>query len=163
MALDMFLVFDHDDLKGETRDAAFAEEGGIDILAWSWGLSQSASSNVGSRRAARANVQDISLTNYVDKASPNLMLFCCMGTRIPKATLTVRRAGESPFDYLIVEMTNVSITSVSTGGSGGEDRLTENVSLNFEEVRVTYIEQRPDGTPGAKPQFGWHIAANRKV
>ena len=45
-------------------------------------------------------------------------------------------------------MKDVLISSVSTGGSGGEDRLTENVSLNFAEVGVRYIEQKPDGSGG---------------
>ena len=43
-------------------------------------------------------------------------------------------------------MTKVMITSVSTGGSGGEDKLTENVSLNFARGEaVDYIEQNETG------------------
>ncbi len=32
-------------------------------------------------------------------------------------------------------MKEVIVTSLSTGGSGGEDRLTENVTLNFAKVQ----------------------------
>ena len=39
-------------------------------------------------------------------------------------------------------MKEVLVTSVSTGGSGGEDRLTENVTLNFAEFKVEYTPQK---------------------
>jgi type VI secretion system secreted protein Hcp len=55
------------------------------------------------------------------------------------------------------------ITAVSTGGSGGEDRLTENVTINFSQVKVNYVEQTPTGAAGAKPQMGWNIAENVKL
>jgi type VI secretion system secreted protein Hcp len=55
------------------------------------------------------------------------------------------------------------ITSYSTGGSGGEDRLTENVTLNFAKVKLGYIEQTTTGAEGAKPEVGWDIAGNVKL
>jgi type VI secretion system secreted protein Hcp len=57
----------------------------------------------------------------------------------------------------------VFITSVSTGGSGGEDRLTENVSLNFSKVNVDYTPQSDKGAPRAAIPFGWDVAANAKA
>jgi type VI secretion system secreted protein Hcp len=59
-------------------------------------------------------------------------------------------------------MEEVIIGSVSTGGSGGEDRLTENVTLNFGKVTVDYKEQTKTGTGGAAPTMTWDIAANSK-
>lgn len=49
-----------------------------------------------------------------------------------EAVLAVRKAGDRPYEYLVLRMTNVLVTSFSTGGSGGEDRLTENVTLRFQ-------------------------------
>ena len=43
MAVDMFLKVDNID--GESQDAKHGKE--IDVLAWSWGLSQSATTHVG--------------------------------------------------------------------------------------------------------------------
>ena len=58
-------------------------------------------------------------------------------------------------------MKDVIVTSVSTGGSGGEDRLTENVTLNFATFKIEYQPQKPDGTAdGGKIEFEWDIAAN---
>ena len=146
-------------LKGESRDSTHKEE--IDVLAWSWGMSNSGTTHTGGGGGSgKVNVQDISFTKYVDKSSPDLMLSCCNGKHFPEAKLTVRKAGEKPLEYIIITMTEVMITSVSTGGSGGEDRLTENVSLNFAKVKVDYKEQLPSGGAGASPTMTWDIAGN---
>jgi type VI secretion system secreted protein Hcp len=157
MAVDMFVKIG--DLKGESRDKVHAGE--IDVLAWSWGVSNSGSAHVGGGAGAgKANVQDLSLTKYIDKCSPSLMLACCKGTHYTTATLVVRKAGGKPLEYLTITLSEVLITSVSTGGSGGEDRLTENVSLNFAKVKVDYIEQKPTGEEGDKPTMTYNIAEN---
>lgn len=157
MAMDMFIKIG--DLKGEARDKTHKEE--IDVLAWSWGMSNSGSAHVGGGAGAgKANVQDVSFTKYIDKSSPDLMLACCNGKHYPTATLTVRKAGEKPLEYLIITLTEVMVTAVSTGGSGGEDRLTENVTLNFAKVKVDYKEQTPTGSVGATPSMSYNIAEN---
>ncbi|MFN2565166.1 MAG: Hcp family type VI secretion system effector [Gemmatimonadaceae bacterium] len=160
MAVDMFMKVKGID--GEARDKAHG--GSIDVLAWSWGMSQSGSTHIGGGGGAgKVNVQDLSFTKYIDKSSTELMLACCNGKHIPEAKLTIRKAGENPLEYLIITMSDVMVTSVSTGGSGGEDRLTENVTLNFAKVNVEYTEQTAKGSGGAKPKMGWNIAENTKV
>jgi len=160
MAMDQFIKIG--DLKGEAQDKVHKDE--IDVLAWSWGLSNSGTSHAGSGSGGgKVSVQDISLTKYVDKSSPDLMLACCNGKHYPEAKLVVRKAGEKPLEYLIVTMTDVMVTAVSTGGSGGEDRLTENLTLNFSKVKVDYTEQTATGGTGAKPSMGWDIAENVKL
>ncbi len=52
-------------------------------------------------------------------------------------------------------------TSVSTGGSGGEDRLTENITLNFVTVKVEYTPQDPKGSAGTEV-FGWDMENNQQ-
>jgi type VI secretion system secreted protein Hcp len=161
MAVDMF--FKIGDLKGESVDAK--HKGEIDVLAWSWGLSQSGTTHQGTGGGAgKVNVQDLSFTKYVDKSSPNLMLFCCNGKHVTEATLTVRKAGENPLEYLVIKLNEILVSSLSTGGSGGEDRLTENVTLNFAKVNVSYQPQKADGSAdGGAIEMGWNIAENVKV
>ncbi len=159
MAMDIFIKIGA--LAGESVDKKHT--GDIDVLAWSWGMSNSGSTHAGSGSGAgKANVQDLSFTKYIDKSTPDLMLAACNGKHFDKAVLVVRKAGETPLEYLTVTMTEVLITSVSTGGSGGEDRLTENVTLNFGKVKVDYVEQTKTGGGGAKPSMNWDIAANSK-
>jgi len=159
MAMDMFIQIGA--LKGESVDKVHA--GKTDVLAWSWGLSNSGSAHVGGGAGAgKVNVQDLSFTKYIDKSSPDLMLACCNGKHYDSALLTVRKAGEKPLEYLKITLNEVLITSVSTGGSGGEDRLTENVTLNFAEVKVEYVEQTATGGTGDKPSMTWNVATNSK-
>ena len=150
MAQDMFLKIPG--VNGESRDDKHKDE--IDVLAWSWGMSQSGTVGHGAGAGAgKVAVQDLSLTKFIDLATADLMQACCHGTHFPEAKLTVRKAGESPLEYLIVTMKDVLVSSVSTGGSGGEDRLTENVTLHFAEIKVDYTQQLPAGGTGAKDTF----------
>ncbi len=136
-SVDMFLKIEG--VKGESTDSAHSDE--IDVLAWSWGTSSN------SRQVC---VQDVSITKYVDKASPILLMNQVEGVVYPSATLVVRRAGERPFEFISLEFRNLNVSSLSTGGSGGEDRLTENVTLNFDEVKYTYTPQNADGSRGGE-------------
>ena len=159
MVVDMFIKIG--DLKGESKDKDHGEE--IDVLAWSWGLSNSGSAHVGGGAGAgKVNVQDLSFTKWMDKATPVLMKATCDGKHYSEATLVVRKAGESPVEYLKIKLEEVLITSLSTGGSGGEDRLTENVTLNFAKVSVDYTPQDDKGAAGTAIPFAWDIAANSK-
>ena len=159
MAMDMFIKIGS--LKGEAQDKTHKDE--IDLLSWSWGISNSGSAQQGAGAGAgKCNVQDFSFTKYLDKSTPDLMLAACNGKHFDKAVLTVRKAGETPLEYLLITMEEVLVSSVSTGGSGGEDRLTENVTLNFAKVKVQYKEQTATGGTGDKPEMGWDIAQNAK-
>jgi len=160
MAMDMFIKIA--DLKGEAQDDKHKEE--IDVLAWSWGFNQSGSAHMGGGAGAgKVNVHDLSFTKHIDKSSPDLYLSCCNGKHLDKAVLTVRKAGENPLEYLIITMEDVIISSISPGGSGGEDRLAESVTLNFARVKVNYKEQTPTGGVGDKPEMGWNVAENAKL
>lgn len=162
MAVDMFVVIDK--IKGETADKEFASKNAIDILAWSWGLSQSGTTHTGTGGGSgKVNVQDVSFTKYVDAATTDLVLQCANGKHIAKAELFVRKAGEKPLTYIHLTMENVIISSLSTGGSGGEDRLTENVTLNFGKFSLEYYKQKKDGSGEKVGPVGWDIAQNVKV
>lgn len=160
MAMDIFMKIG--DIKGESQDAKHKDE--IDVLSWSWGMSQSGTFHAGGGGGAgKVSVQDLSFTKFVDKASPVLALMCCNGKEYPEALLTVRKAGEKPLEYLKIKMEKVMVTSVSTGGTAGDDRLTENVSLNFAKFSCEYVPQKPDGSGDAAVKMGWDIARNEKV
>ena len=157
MAVDMFIKIGK--LKGESQDSKHKDE--IDVLAWSWGASQSGTFHMGGGGGAgKANFQDLSLTKFIDKSSPDLMTLVANGDHVDMAELVVRKAGKKPLEYITIQMKKCMVTSVAIGGSGGEDRLTENITLNFAAVKVKYIEQTDTGGEGAKPEFSWDIASN---
>jgi type VI secretion system secreted protein Hcp len=159
MAVDMFLELDG--VKGESVDKAHKDK--IDILAWSWGLSNSGTFHHGSGGGAgKASFNDITITKYIDAASPNIMLFCANGKHFAKGKIIVRKAGEKPLEYLTIEFDKVLVAAYSTGGGSGEERLTENVTLNFAKVKLEYVTQSEKGGKGTPHAFAWDIAANAK-
>jgi type VI secretion system secreted protein Hcp len=160
MAVDQFIKING--IEGESKDDKHKNE--IDVLAWSWGASQSGSMHGGGGGGSgKVSVQDLSFVKYIDKATPPLFLHCCNGKHIPDATLVVRKAGENPLEYLKIKMTDVIVTSVSTGGSGGEDRLTENVTLNFAKVEASYTEQTKKGGGSGEAKVGWDMEGNKPI
>lgn len=141
MAIDSFLKLG--DIDGESTDHKYKDW--IEVLAWSWGMTQSGTMHTGTGGGAgKVNVQDLNLTKYVDKSTPNIMQKCCSGKHYTDAKLYVRKAGDKPVEYVKITMTDVIITSVSSGGSGGEDQVTENISLNFSKFKHEYTPQASD-------------------
>jgi type VI secretion system secreted protein Hcp len=155
---DMFIKIG--DIKGEAQDSGHKDE--IDVLSWSWGASQPGSVHQGSGGgASKANFQDLGFTKYVDLSSAKLLKVVATGEHIPEVTLVVRKAGTKPLEYIKFTLTDCLITSVSTGGSGGEERLTENVTIQFAEFKYVYTAQKPDGTPGGVMPFAFDIKGNK--
>jgi type VI secretion system secreted protein Hcp len=150
-ALDMFL--DIPGVTGESTRSGHTNQ--MDVLAWSWGMSNSGTThNGGTTNTVKADFQDLSVTKYVDNASTQLLLHCANGSHFATATLYVNKTGTN---YLKITLTEVLVVSVSTGGSGGEDRLTENITLNFAKVQFDYTPTTP---PGPVVSFGWDIVAS---
>jgi type VI secretion system secreted protein Hcp len=159
MAVDMFLKLNG--IKGESKDGKHKDE--IHIESFSWGLSQTGSHGAGGGGGTgKVSVHDISLTKFVDKASPSLMLFCCNGKHIPDGLITVRKAGEKPLEYLKIKLTDILISGLQEAGHGSE-QLTENVTLNFAKFHVEYQEQKPDGSGTPAGEMGWDVKANAKI
>jgi type VI secretion system secreted protein Hcp len=115
MAVDMFIKIDTVD--GEAHDSKHKKE--IDVLSWSWGMSNNGSAHVGAGAGSgKVNVQDLTFTKRVDTATPKLALACCAGKHFKEAVLVVRKAGNKPVEYLKIKMDVVLISAISTGGSG---------------------------------------------
>lgn len=162
MAVDIFLNLSNN-IKGESQDETHRDE--IDILAWNWGLSQSGTTHVGAGGGGgKVNVQDISITKYVDLASNDLIKRCTSGDHIDEGTLVVRKSGgSSPLEYYVIKFENLMITSYQTGASkDGLDRVQETLTLNFRKFEITYTLQEASGAAGAETLAGWDIAENKE-
>lgn len=105
--------------------------GESEVLAWSWGASQSGSFHVGGGGGAgKANYQDISITRLTDTVSVTLLTKVSTGDYIPGVEILR--------DNLRIRLENVLVTSYSVGGSNESKKnepQTENISLNFQRVR----------------------------
>ena len=155
---DYFL--DIEGIKGESQDDKHKDE--IHISSFSFGVTNTGTggSNLGSG-GGRSNVQDMHFTKLVDASSPNLFQACATGKHFPSATVTVRRAGENPQEYLVYKLTEVFVSSFSTSGHDGGGIAQESVSLNFSKVELSYTPQNADGTPGAKNTKTYDVKANK--
>jgi type VI secretion system secreted protein Hcp len=157
MAIDSFLLLDTVD--GESVDHAHAGE--IDILSWSFGANNTSTSakSTGSGGGG-VSVHDLTVTKRVDKASPVLFENCCTGAMVAKGKITVRKAGGEALEYLIVNMESVFITGYQVSGTDGQDQLTEQVTLTYKSVGITYAPQLDDGSGGPGSGKGWSLAKN---
>jgi type VI secretion system secreted protein Hcp len=148
MAVDMFLKLDG--VSGESTDAK--HKGEIEVLSWSFGASQSSTSDPrGGGGTGKVAMQDFHFVHVFSKATPTLMLACASGKHIPSGLLTVRKAGDKPVEYLKIKLSDCLVTSFQTGGSGG-NAPTEQFSLNFASLQVNYLGTLADltnqgGTP----------------
>jgi type VI secretion system secreted protein Hcp len=161
MAFDAYLKLDG--VEGEATDKGFEKQ--INILSFSWGVSNPSTPIGTGAGAGKVSVSDFSVMKWTDKSSANLFQSCCSGKHYPKATLTLRKAGgDKPVDYLKYEFKTLFVTSLQWSGSrGGDDVPTESVSFSFASVEVTYTEQSEKGA-AAKPQIaGWDFKQNAKV
>lgn len=167
MAFDMHLKFQGGSvtIKGASNHAKHKDQ--IPVLAWSWGVSNTGDlhSGAGSASGGKAHVQDISITKYADGSSNALIDACCTGSRIDKAWLYVTNSTGEQTDYMTLELDNgVLITSLSTGGSGGEDRLTENITLHFGKFKYSFQEQDDHGKPkGGAKEFSYDMTQVKKA
>ncbi len=147
------------DIDGESKIADHEDE--IDVIGWSWGASMPATLHSGGGGGAgKVDIQDINITKYVDKSSHNLLKAVALGRHIPEATLIVRKAGEAPLDFLKLTLTDCLISSLATGGSPQEDRLTENITIAFVKFLYEYTPQKEDGSGDSVLPFNFNIETN---
>jgi type VI secretion system secreted protein Hcp len=143
-AADWFLKLDG--IEGESTDARHKNE--IEVLSWSWGVSQSSPTTAtGRASAAKTCLSDIAFTKLIDKSTPLLLADAASGTFIKNATLVGRKAGKEQQEYIKIVLKDVIITSFSTGASGGATP-TEQVTLGFGAMDMEYKVQKDDGSLG---------------
>jgi type VI secretion system secreted protein Hcp len=157
MAVDVFLKLG--DIKGESKDDKHAGE--IDVLSWSWGISQTGTmGHGGGGGAGKANFSDLNFMHNVDKASPVLMKACATGEHIKEGMLVSRKAGKGQQEYLIMKLNEVFVTSIQPSGSS--EHPTESVSLNFSKIDLEYKPQKEDGSLDAGVHFLYNIKTNKE-
>ena len=164
MAVDIFFKLG-DKIKGESVNDGKDLLGGplkdqMEIMSWNWALSQSGTTHSGTGGGGgKANVNDITITKYVDMASNDIITALCKGEHIPTALLTVRKAGgDKPVNYYGIEFEDIILSNYHISGSKDElDRMVESFSINFARFRITYTRQNEKGGESGKSTAGWNI------
>lgn len=152
MAIDSHIKFDGVEGESTHKD----HKGEVEILSWTWGLSNtSLGSGTGSGKG-KANPGDLHFTHNYDKASPVLAKKCAQGVHFPTVVVTSRKAGEGQKDFLKITLKEVFITSVQPSGGGGGD-IMESVSMSYQSIDFAYKPQDEKGGLGGEVKFGWNV------
>lgn len=131
----------------------------IDVLSFSMGMADPGGGATGAtRRRGDVVIEDIVVVKELDKSSPKLMEKCAMGGVIPSLVLEVcGGSDESSFTYYKYELENVMVTSFYCGGSTAEGVPVETITLNYEEITVTYTETDSTGKSKGNVEFTWKV------
>lgn len=158
MAIDAFLKLDK--INGESRDKTHEKE--IDVLSWSWNMSNTGSAHYGGGAGTgKVQISDVTIVKRVDSASPELIHHCATGEHIASGKLTLRKAaGRNALEYLTIEMKEILVSGVQEGGDNGADVSMETVTLNFGEFKIVYTPQDDTGGAGTPVDFAYDIQSN---
>ena len=158
--IDYFLKLDG--ISGESKDSK--HKGEIEVLSFSFGETQSRPSGTGGGAGAgKVKMSDFSFTARTTKASPQLFLSCAQGKHLKEAILTVRKAGGSQQEYLIIKLNDVLVSAYALGSAEGESEPHDAFSLNFIKLSYDYKPQKADGSLDAPVHAGWDLTKNVKI
>ncbi|HWK12723.1 MAG TPA: type VI secretion system tube protein Hcp [Vicinamibacterales bacterium] len=131
-------------IAGEAQDSSHKNE--IEVLGWSWGMQGHRDLGGGGAATGKATIRELRVLKRVDKASTALMSALRTNEQI-KATLTLRKAGKSPLEYLkiSIEEGRVNSLEIEAGDVSGSSTLVERVSFTFNKISVEYTPQGQDG------------------
>jgi type VI secretion system secreted protein Hcp len=137
--------------------------GEIDLATISFGVDQTGIREAGGKASARrSSFSTFSVVKLIDKASPKLFLACATGQHIPTGVLTFRTviAGDTPYEYLTITLSDVFISSYSV--SSGGDRPTESISLSFTKIEYKYVGLDASGQPLPPVKVTFDVFRNKE-
>ena len=149
-----------DGIDGESKDSQHKDW--IDVLSFGYSVSQSSSAFTGGGSGVgKASFDTLSFTHYIDKASPNLFLYCARGKHISTVELSCCKSGGGSQEYMRITLDDVIIASVSPSGANADVQMSEMVSLSYAKIKVEVKEQKNDGTMGAAVTGAWNVKENK--
>jgi type VI secretion system secreted protein Hcp len=150
-----------DGITGESTHVAHKDE--IDVESWSWGVANTGSSSGGGGGGSgKASFQDFQFVSRISRASPALFLACASGSHIKEALLSGIRGVGKGTDFLKYKLRDVMVTSL-VQGDAEETAPTEQFSLNFSKVEISYAQQASSGKSLPAVTAGWDLKVNKKI
>jgi type VI secretion system secreted protein Hcp len=148
--------------EGESTDDRFVAKKALEIMSFSFGVSQAetSGSTTGGASAGKAKFEEFTIERNVDQASAPLFNACTGGAHFPNVVLAIRKAGGDPLLYLQYIFRQVFVTNISWSGGGGEEGFKETVKFKFGAMGIQYIQQKADGTQGTKLSGSWSTNTN---
>lgn len=148
---DIFLKIEG--IPGDSPDVD--HKGEIEVESFSWGAS-----NAGSlTRPGKTTAEDFHFLTPVSKASPLLLAAAASGKHISKAELFIRKAGDTPTDYLKIKLEDILISSIRSQGLN-EQTPEEEITLSFAKISESLPLPPTGGAPGAWSTTSWTVDRN---
>jgi len=148
------------DIKGESTDDGHKEW--INLLSVSNSITRpmGAGASGSTRHRSSATFGDVVCVKEVDASTPKLQEAIADGTAFPsvKIDLCTSSEGGKRIPYLQWELKQARVSSYSvSGATDGSAVPTEQISLNFEEIKVTYDKLGKDNKSQGKVDYSWKI------
>ena len=156
MLTGMYVKFEGVD--GEAQDGDY--RGWCNALSFSQGQSMLGGGTGATRRRGDVVFEDMVVVKELDRASPKLAEAVCRGKVYPKVEIHLTRTytNTGRVTYYTYELNNVLIAGYRIGGSDYSEHIpTEEISLNFEEIKVTYTEIDERGTTRGNVEYEWRV------
>jgi type VI secretion system secreted protein Hcp len=138
-----------------------SKTGAIDILSFSWGVSNTAVYGAGASgkeaKAGRADFQNLTIMKVLDKTTPLLADHCASGDILKKVYILYDKpVGDKQDDYFRIYLEDALVTSVSLSGSN--ENPTESISFAFQKIEYGYKPEKDDGSLDAAIRKGYDLA-----
>jgi len=153
-----------DGIKGESTSGQHKDM--IEVDSFSWGEKQNISTHGhGGLGAGKVQMDHVSFSSHVNKASADVMRACATGEHIKKALLHCCKAGGGTAhahqqEYLTITLTNVLIAHYNLSGHAGSS-VSESFALAFEQIDFSYKPQKADGSlEAAALKMGFNLKTN---
>jgi type VI secretion system secreted protein Hcp len=154
-ANDYFLKIDTID--GESTENA--HRSWIDVLSWSWGVSNAGSTGTGGGAGAgKAVFEDFSWVQRIDRSVAPIFTGVATGKHYKDATLDVTTGGAKNDSFFQMIFSDVTLTSLQSSGSGAA--LDANASLGYTAVKLRYRAQDAKGGLGPWIEGGFSLKEN---
>ena len=151
-----------DGIKGESQNENVL--GCIDVGSWSWGHHRDFgdASGSGSTLPPSPIFTPFTFSKKIDSASDELFA-AAYGNAIPVGQYkefinSELQIGCCP--VLTIEMTNIFVSSISSGGTTGSPTSTETISLEYAQIEMCISKLNPDGSIGSPECKGWDRIKN---
>ncbi len=141
-AVDYFLKIQG--IPGEATARGFENQ--IEVLSWSWGMSQAAAAQGREGTMPGDPTKPFIITKRIDKASPVLAKALASGQHFPSATITLCRAGGDKQPYMRYVLHDCIISSIKPVAG---DVPMEQISFNYTKIEWTYVRGPKGLTPRA--------------
>jgi type VI secretion system Hcp family effector len=181
---DAFMEISDPDVWGESYDAQFKKRGlgAFEISKFSFDVSDTVATKSTTTPGAQQkpgaqpppaaksadkhkqpDISKVTITKFIDKASPDLFLACLKKTPMKWAVISIRESGETGgMPWLIIEFQDVTIVGFKWDMTPGEEKegaaAQETIEFDFKTILIKYSRQGREGQHHPIKMKGWRRA-----